>query len=126
MYRLLLLLFALLLPGRPAAAQELELVQNRTFQVTYAVPPHWPVTHQRTDSLEVLRYHNPEDNARLWVGQLRGRHAALPPARALQRLLRHLGATRHEEHRVSLRGLDFLESTGTCFVGGGSCATMPG
>ena len=118
MYRLLLLLFGLLLPGRPAAAQELELVQNRTFQVTYAVPPHWPVTHQRTDSLEVLRYHNPEDNARLWVGQLRGRHAALPPARALQRLLRHLGATRHEEHRVSSRGLDFLESTGTCFVGG--------
>ncbi|MBU6123458.1 hypothetical protein [Hymenobacter siberiensis] len=118
MYRLLLLLFALLLPGRPAAAQGLELVQNRAFQVTYAVPPHWPVTHQRTDSLEVLRYHNPEDNARLWVGQLRGRHAALPPARALQRLLRHLGATRHEEHRVSSHGLDFLESTGTCFVGG--------
>ena len=118
MYRLLLLLFALLLPGRPAAAQELELVQNRTFQVTYAVPPHWPVTHQRTDSLEVLRYHNPEDNARLWVGQLRGRHAALPPAHALKRLLRHLGATRHEEHRVSSHGLDFLESTGTCFVGG--------
>ena len=118
MYRLLLLLFALLLPGWSAAAQELELVQNRTFQVTYAVPPNWPVTHQRTDSLEVLRYHNPEDNARLWVGQLRGRHAALPPARALQRLLRHLGATRHEEHRVSSHGLDFLESTGTCFVGG--------
>jgi hypothetical protein len=40
MYRLLLLLFALLLPGRPATAQELELVQNRAFQVTYAVPPH--------------------------------------------------------------------------------------
>ena len=118
MYRLLLLLFALLLPGWSAAAQELELVQNRTFQVTYAVPPNWPVTHQRTDSLEVLRYHNPEDNARLWVGQLRGRHAALPPARALKRLLRHLGATRHEEHRVSSHGLDFLESTGTCFVGG--------
>jgi hypothetical protein len=118
MYRLLLLLFALLLPGRPATAQELELVQNRAFQVTYAVPPHWPVTHQRTDSLEVLRYHNPEDNARLWVGQLRGRHAALPPARALQRLLRHLGATRHEEHRVSSHGLDFMESTGTCFLGG--------
>jgi len=118
MYRLLLLLFVLLMTGLPAAAQDLETVQNRTFQVKYAVPPHWAVTHQRTDSLEVLRYHSPADDARLWVGQLRGRHAALPPARALQRLLRHLGATRHEEHRVSSHGLDFLESTGTCFVGG--------
>ncbi|GAA4010268.1 hypothetical protein GCM10022408_23130 [Hymenobacter fastidiosus] len=118
MCRLLLLLFALLLPGLPAVAQDLEPVQNRAFQVKYAVPPHWTVTHQRTDSVEVLRYHSPEDDARLWVGQLRGRHAALPPARALQRLLRHLGATRHEEHRVSSHGLDFLESTGTCFVGG--------
>ena len=95
MYRLLPLLFALLMTGRPAAAQDLEPVHNRTFQVKYAVPPNWAVTHQRTDSVEVLRYHSPEDDARLWVGQLRGRHAALPPARALQRLLRHLGATRH-------------------------------
>ena len=118
MYRLLPLLFALLMTSRPAAAQDLEPVHNRTFQVKYAVPPNWAVTHQRTDSVEVLRYHSPEDDARLWVGQLRGRHAALPPARALQRLLRHLGATRHEEHRVSSHGLDFLESTGTCFVGG--------
>ncbi|TGE16553.1 hypothetical protein [Hymenobacter elongatus] len=118
MCRLLLLLFALLMPGLPATAQELEMVQNRTFQVKYAVPPLWTVTHQRTDSVEVLRYHSPEDDARLWVGQLRGRHAGLPPARALQRLLRHLGATRHEEHRVSSHGFDFLESTGTCFIGG--------
>ena len=118
MYRLLLLLFVLLLPGPPVAAQELELVQNRAFQVTYAVPPHWALTHQRTDSVEVLRYQSPDDDSRLWVGQLRGRHANVPPARALQRLLRHLGATRHEEHRLSSHGLDFLESTGTCFVGG--------
>ena len=118
MCRLLLLLFALLMTGRPAAAQDLEPVQNRAFQVKYAVPPHWTVTRQRTDSVEVLRYHSPDDDARLWVGQLRGRHAALPPARALQRLLRHLGATSHEEHRVSSHGFDFLESTGTCFVGG--------
>ena len=118
MCRLLLLFFALLLTGRPAAAQDLELVQNRAFEVKYAVPPHWAVTRQRTDSVEVLRYHSPDDDARLWVGQLRGRHAALPPARALQRLLRHLGATRHEEHRLSSHGLDFLESTGTCFVNG--------
>ena len=118
MYRLLPLLFALLLPAAPAAAQDLELVQNRAFEVKYAVPPHWAVTRQRTDSVEVLRYHSPADDARLWVGQLRGRHAALPPARALQRLLRHLGATRHEEHRVASHGLDFLESTGTCFVNG--------
>ena len=118
MFRLLLLLFTLLLPGLPAAAQDLEPVQNRAFQVKYAVPPHWALTHQRTDSVEVLRYHSPEDDARLWVGQLRGRHAALPPARALQRLLRHLGATQHEEHRVSSHGFDFLESTGTCFVDG--------
>ena len=118
MYRLLLLLFVLLLPGPPAAAQELELVQNRAFQVTYAVPPHWALTHQRTDSVEVLRYQSPDGDARLWVGQLRGRHANVPPARALQRLLRHLGATRHEEHQLSSHGLDFLESTGTCFVGG--------
>ena len=74
MYRLLLLLFVLLLPSPPAAAQELELVQNRAFQVTYAVPPHWPLTHQRTDSVEVLRYQSPDDDARLWVGQPRGRH----------------------------------------------------
>ena len=118
MCRLPLLLIALLLPLLPVAAQDLEPVQSRTFQMKYAVPPHWTVTRQRTDSLEVLRYHSPADDARLWVGQLRGRHAALPPARALQRLLRHLGATRHEEHRVSSHGLDFLESTGTCFVGG--------
>ena len=119
MTRLLIVLFAwLLLPARPAAAQDLEPVQNRAFQVKYQVPAHWAVTRQRTDSVEVLRYHSPEDDARLWVGQLRGRHAALPPARALQRLLRHLGATRHEEHRVSSHGLDFLESTGTCFVKG--------
>ncbi|WP_035566417.1 hypothetical protein [Hymenobacter sp. IS2118] len=118
MRSLLLLLFALLMYGRPTAAQDLEPVQNRAFQVKYAVPPHWALTHLRTDTVEVLRYHSPEDDARLWVGQLRGRHAALPPARALERLLRHLGATRHEEHRVSSHGLDFLESTGTCFVGG--------
>ena len=119
MYRLLLLFFALLLlRAAPAAAQDLEPVQNRVFQVKYAVPPHWVVTRQRTDSVEVLRYHSPEDDARLWVGQLRGRHATLPPARALQRLLRHLGATHHEEHRVSSHGFDFLESTGTCFVNG--------
>jgi hypothetical protein len=118
MCRLLLLLFVLLLSRLTAAAQDLEPVQNRAFQVKYGVPPHWTVTHQRTDSVEVLRYHSPEDDTRLWVGQLRGRHAILPPAHALQRLLRHLGATRHEEHRVSAHGLDFLESTGTCFVGG--------
>ena len=118
MCRLLLLLFPLLMTGRIIVAQELEPVQNRAFQMKYAVPAHWAVTHQRTDSVEVLRYHSPDDDARLWVGQLRGRHAALPPARALQRLLRHLGATHREEHRVSLHGLDFLESTGTCFVGG--------
>lgn len=117
MYRLLLL-FVLLLPGLPAAAQDLEPVQNRTFQVKYAVPSYWAVTRQRTDSVDVLRYHSPADDARLWVGQLRGRHATLPPAQALQRLLRHLGATDHEEHHVSAQGLDFLESTGTCFVGG--------
>ncbi|WP_073107807.1 hypothetical protein [Hymenobacter daecheongensis] len=93
-------------------------VQNRQFQVKYEVPAHWSVTHQRTDSVEVLRYHNPDDNTVLWVGQLRGRHASLRPAKALQRLLRHLGATRHEEHNVSSHGLDFLESTGTCFVNG--------
>lgn len=118
MYRLLLLFCVLSLPGLPAAAQAPEPVPNRTYQMKYQVPPHWSVTRQRTDSVEVLRYHSPADDARLWVGQLRGRHAALPPAQALQRLLRHLGATRHEEHRVSAHGLDALESTGTCFVAG--------
>jgi hypothetical protein len=118
MFCLLVLLFGLLLSGRPATAQDLEPVQNRAIQVKFAVPPHWALTHQRTDSVEVLRYHSPEDDARLWVGQLRGRHAAMPPAHALQRLLRHLGATHHEEHRVSSHGFDFLESTGKCFVGG--------
>ena len=118
MCRLLLLFFVGLMLGRPAAAQELEMVQNRAFQVKYQVPPHWAVTHQRTDSVEVLRYHSPDGDARLWVGQLRGRHARLPPARALQRLLRHLGATRHEEHNLTLHGLDLLESTGTCRVNG--------
>lgn len=117
MFRWLVLLL-LLLPGWSAAAQHLEVVQNRAFQIKYQVPAHWSVTRQRTDSVEVLRYHNAEDDARLWVGQLRGQHARQPPARALQRLLRHLGATRHEEHRASAHGLDFLESTGTCFVGG--------
>ena len=36
----------------------------------------------------------------------------------MQRLLRHLGARRHEEHRGAAHGLDYLESTGTCVVNG--------
>jgi hypothetical protein len=118
MFRLLTILLLLTLAADPAVAQELETVRNRTFQVKYEVPAHWQLAHQRTDSVEVLRYRSPDGDALLWVGQLRGRHATLKPARALQRLLRHLGATRHEEHNISGHGLDFLESTGTCFVQG--------
>jgi len=116
MFRLLVLL--LLLTSTPALAQELETVCNRSFQVKYEVPAHWHVTRQRTDSVEVLRYHNPDNGALLWVGQLRGQHAALRPALALQRLLRHLGAVRHEEHNITAHGLDFLESIGTCVLNG--------
>lgn len=112
------LLVSTLTTSLHAAAQDSEPVLNRAFQVTYAVPPPWTVTRQRTDSVDVLSYHNPADGRRLWVGQLRGRHAVLPPARALQRLLRHLGATEHAQHLASAQGLDFLESTGTCRVGG--------
>ena len=118
MNRLLVLLLLLMAATGPALAQELEPVRNRAFQVKYEVPAHWQLTQQQTDSVQVLRYHSPDGDAMLWVGQLRGRHATLRPARALQRLLRHLGATRHEEHYTSSHGFDFLESTGTCFVQG--------
>lgn len=111
-------LLLVMLPGLPVTAQQPEILQNRAFQTKYQVPAPWSVTRQRTDSVDVLRYHNAADDARLWVGQLRGSHARHSPPRALQRLLRHLGATRHEEHRASAQGLDFLESTGTCFVEG--------
>ncbi|MBT9394849.1 hypothetical protein KLP40_16915 [Hymenobacter sp. NST-14] len=121
MYRLLLsvgMLVCALLSAPPAAAQDADPVQNRTYQLKYAVPAHWAVHHQRTDSVDVLGYHNPADDARLWVGQLRGRHAALPPARALQRMLRHLGATRHEPHPAVVHSLDALESSGTYYLNG--------
>ena len=120
---LCLLLLLLGLVPAPAAAQaplpSPELVPGRAFQVKYQVPAHWTVTRQRTDSVEVLRYQSPNNDALLWVGQLRGRHARLTPAQALRRVLRHqLHPLRHEEHRVSAHGLDYLESSGTCRVGG--------
>ncbi|WBO86762.1 hypothetical protein [Hymenobacter yonginensis] len=121
MYRLLMplgLLVATLLTGPRAVAQPTEPVLNRSYQFRYAVPPHWAVCHQRTDSVNVLGYHNPADDARLWVGQLRGRHATLPPARALQRVLRHLGATRHEQHHAAVHLPDALESSGTYHLRG--------
>lgn len=52
------------------------------------------------------------------MGQLRGPAGQMAPARALRKLLRRLGATRHQEHHVSAHGLDLLESTGTCLVDG--------
>jgi len=115
---MLRLLALLLLTSTPALAHEPEPVRNRSFQVKYEVPAHWHVARQRTDSVEVLRYHNPDNDALLWVGQLRGQHAALWPALALQRLLRHLGAVRHEAHNVTAHGLDSLESTGTYVLNG--------
>lgn len=117
MFRLLLLLLWVL--AIPVVAQDNpELVPNRAFQVKFDVPADWRVTHQRTDSVELLGYHSPDSETRLWVGRLRGRHAQLRPAQALPRLLRELGATRHEEHALASGGLDFRESTGTCFVDG--------
>jgi hypothetical protein len=122
------LLFSFLLswlslaPVAAAAAVPLppsEVVPSRAFQVKYQVPAHWTVTRQRTDSVEVLRYHSPDNDALLWVGQLRGRHAQLTPAQAMRRVLRHqLHPLHHEEHHVSSHGLDFLESTGTYRVNG--------
>ncbi|RTQ53423.1 hypothetical protein EJV47_01400 [Hymenobacter gummosus] len=115
-----LLLYALLL-ALPAAAQlppDPEMTQNRAFRVKFQVPAHWLVSRQRTDSVELLRYHDPADGAHLWVARLRGRHAHTRPVSALQRLLRQLGATHHAEHRATAHGLDYLESTGTCRVGG--------
>lgn len=102
----------------PARGQDVVPVANRHYQIKYQVPVDWQATRHVADSLALTRYQSPDGNTRLWVGQLRGAHRHVPPARALRRLLRHLGATRHEEHRVSAHGLDYLESTGTCRVDG--------
>jgi hypothetical protein len=113
-----LLLFSWLGLLGSAAAQDLAPVVNRSYQVKYLVPNSWEPTRHVTDSLTLTHYQSPDRTMHLWVGQLRGAHSSLPPARALQRLLRHLGATRHEEHNASGHGLDYLESTGTCYVQG--------
>ncbi|SFQ24746.1 hypothetical protein [Hymenobacter arizonensis] len=101
-----------------ATAQDLAPVVNRSYQVKYMVPNDWQPTRHITDSLTLTHYLSPDRTMHLWVGQLRGTHSGLPPARALQRLLRHLGATHHREHNAIGHGLDYLESTGTCFVQG--------
>ena len=123
MKTLFLLLLLVLLGGAGpgagrAAAQDLQPVINRQFQVKYQVPADWHLSRHRTDSLALVSYRSPDHSTQLWVGELRGPHRQLPPAQALQRLLRHLGATRHTEHNASAHGLDYLESTGTCRVNG--------
>ena len=107
-----------LLPGTAAWAQDLQPVVNRQFQVKYDVPADWHLTRHKTDSLRLTSYSSPDGSTRMWVGELRGKHRHLPPAQALAGLLRHLGATEHEEHNASAHGLDYLESTGTCELGG--------
>jgi len=113
-----LLVSLLTLPARPARAQNAGLTTNRNYQLKYQVPAGWQPTRLLSDSLSVLRYDSPDGTTRLWVGQLRGPAGQVPPARALRKLLRRLGATRHHEHHVSAHGLDLLESTGTCLVDG--------
>ncbi|SDX43222.1 hypothetical protein [Hymenobacter psychrophilus] len=117
------LLFLLLMTGlggqRPAQAQELETIQSRKLQLKFRVPADWRVERLRTDSLYVMHYTSPDQQVQFWVGELRGIHATLPPSKALQRLLNHLGATEHEEHpATSAGGLTFLESTGTARLRG--------
>ena len=118
-----LLLFVALLAGAgpgtgPADAQDLHPVINRQYQIKYQVPNDWQPTRHLTDSLALTSYRSPDRSTQLWVGELRGKHSKLPPAKALSRLLRHLGATRHAEHNASAHGLDYLESTGTCYING--------
>ena len=113
------LLIALVLAATaPAQGQDLHPVINRQRQVKYQVPDTWRTTRHRTDSLTLVSYGSPDGSTQLWVGELPGPHRHLPPAQALRRLLRHLGATGHAEHNASAHGLDYLESTGTCRLNG--------
>ncbi|UYZ62772.1 hypothetical protein [Hymenobacter weizhouensis] len=128
MYALLLAAlaaFLVLLPG-PTRAQQGSPTEPasgwllvRPHQRIYAVPPSWQTSYARTDSLSLISYRSPDQETLLWVAAVRPvagtAHAASP---ALRQLLRHVGVYGFAPTYTTERGLDRLESTGTCWQAG--------